>query len=453
MIDAFSENHLTILIKEMAISKANDIFGSIERNRDSVSNNHIELNETDNVPLNGKEKRKVRQSAKNSLFDGTNDVTEDKIGQLSLDIIVQALAKIHPELLDLESSMSVVFETCKLAFCTDRSELMWSNTVHAELERLRAEMNATGTTSNDQADSLLRNVRSYITAFEDPSCFATCCYMIQAKAKFLSYALQTTERISDEMKQQLTLDFFSGCCLDFAYRVTRYALRKNNVDDGIFSFGVLDDDADGFYTPIDLGHCSYTKIYLSCKTKRSDPIALLQEELPGSVGAALAQLWTLCGEEHYQRKIEAPKRSQKDVNFQPGNVDSFLAHLTENCLLICGLPFTNFDKKTEKKFLSVRRLHLMKLFHEATDVATSLDVAIMILYQITRNMVVSGPLLRGPVLALLTKERKVTVYAAAELVSLTGKLDHGAEEDSTSLDRLKEVVFLASKGSSCATSL
>jgi hypothetical protein len=86
-------------------------------------------------------------------------------------------------------------------------------------------------------------------------------------------------------------------------------------------------------------------------------------------------------------------------------------------------------------------------------VATSLDVAIMILYQITRNMVVSGPLLRGPVLALLTKERKVTDSAAAELVSLAGKLDHGAEEDSTSLDRLKEVIFLASKGSSCATSL
>jgi E3 UFM1-protein ligase 1 len=445
MVKAFTDEHLKLLINEMAISRAIELLRMAEPDVPSVAYDSIDVNGSNRMSsLTGKEKRKGRKSGKDSSPEDVF-ISSDDIGEFPIDGIVEALFELYPDLSHLESSSDVLRATCQKAFFTDDLESLWNASVRRELQ-LRVSDKKSVSGSIGQCVVAACGYKSIEIAFEDPGCFATSCYLIQAKAKFVLYALQFSDRISDEMKHQLKLDFLDTCCLDFVYRITRYALFKKNVEDGIFQFGPAECGTSTFYDPVDLVSSSYPKIFLSCLSKRNDALAILQEELPAGVGSALAKLWTLCGEAHFQRDKTRTDKNLSKIDAGVESVECFLSNARENCLIICGLPFATFDKKAEKKFLNSRRIRLVQLFDNANDISTALDFAIMILYQDCKNMVVSGTLLRGPVINLLSHERKVPEALSTELLSLTEKVERGEHVDLSAVVRLKELMASSAKG-------
>jgi E3 UFM1-protein ligase 1 len=446
MIDGFTKNNLPDLIKTFAKTRADELLSTTATEHES-GGGHTTNDEDGH--MTGKEKRKTRKASKSKHAEVDTEIQAVEYGTVSLDDLVKAVVEAHPDLSDADSSASVLAETCKLAFCTDKFDSLCGEAVRTELDRLRAEKKSSVSTCVSRIDTAIGDFSSVEAAFIDPGCFATSCYMIQAKAKFLVYACDSTEPLDDETKAALKRDFLTGCCADFTCRVTQYALVKNGVDEGIFSFWLDEVGATRFYAPVDLAVSSYGKVHLSCAAEkagqRRDPLPMLREELLGSAGVALARQWILCGGECYQGGVKPSSENDGEAYTRPGDVDAFLAHVRENCLAICGLPFSNLDKKSEKKFLNARRQRLAQLLDEATDAGTVLDLRIMLLYQLVKNMVVSGPLLRGPIVRMLAKERKVSESVSAELLDLADKLEKGEEIDAALLERVKDCALMKNK--------
>ena len=74
--------------------------------------------------------------------------------------------------------------------------------------------------------------------------------------------------------------------------------------------------------------------------------------------------------------------------------------------------------------LFARRQKLTQLLQREEDPGAVLDLTIMILYQQVKHVVVTGSLLRGPILSMLLEERKISdpvsdvLRALAEVCSL-----------------------------------
>jgi hypothetical protein len=322
-----------------------------------------------------------------------------------------------------------------LAFYTEAIEVIWLGAIQSELERLNNDTKASHSGSVNGSGINLDGFQNIQSAFEDSACFATCCYMLQAKAKFVSYAIDCTEPLTDESKQEIQRDFFAGCCRDFAYRVTQYALYRNNVDDGIISFSVEPNDRAIFYSPIDVCSNTYTTAHLSITSNQGDLYKVLKEELPSSIGLSLAQTWDFCD---HGTKSTSNSVSEAIVN-------DFLDHLRDNCLTYCGLPFAIYDKKAEKKFLATRRSQLMDSLEKATIMSDALDFTIMLLYQTLKNLVVSGPLLQGPIVQMLLAERKLSESVIGELRALITTADQESIVDSSMIERLKGLITTKNK--------
>jgi hypothetical protein len=98
----------------------------------------------------------------------------------------------------------------------------------------------------------------------------------------------------------------------------------------------------------------------------------------------------------------------------------------------CGLPFKKLDKKSEKKFLFARRQQLSQLIEQKqSDLQLLFDYTIMILFQQVKQVVVSGSLLRGPILDLLVEERKIPDEVSHLLRHVQEALAEGKEPEST----------------------
>lgn len=442
MVDEFAKNELPALMKQCASARANELLSSIGDGADEIGGGHVA--DDDDILPTGKEKRKTRKAAKSRHTEGAGEIQVPEYGTVSLDDIVRAVVEAHQDLSELDSPPNVLAEVCKLAFCPAGFETRCADAVRAELNRLQSERKASALKCASYTDVAFGDCRDTMAAFEDPSCFATACYVIQAKAKFLAYAVESADPLDGETKGALEREFLSGCCADLTSRVTQYALFKHDVDEGIFSFRSdgMDSGADKYFAPPDLAVRSFRKVYLSCAAekagRRCDPLQTLREELPGSAGVLLARQWILCGGECYQGGVKLALESNGEACTRPGNADAFLTHVRENCLTICGLPFANLDKKSEKKFLNGRRLRLTKLLEDAVDAGAALDLRIMLLYQLIKNIVASGPLLRGPILRLLARERKISDSVSDELLVLAARLENGEEIDQASVERLKD---------------
>ena len=115
-------------------------------------------------------------------------------------------------------------------------------------------------------------------------------------------------------------------------------------------------------------------------------------------------------------------------------MDGFLSYAEENCLTLCGLPYKKLDKKVEKSLLFSRKQQLNGLLASTdatTDPTKVLEYTIMILFQQVRSLIVTGSLLRGPILEALSKERKIPSSVAAALKLLNEMI----ENDSGSIDQ------------------
>ena len=397
-------------------------------------------------------KRKTKKSSKNAKAASaalTLSTTSDSIGSLPFVEIAKAIVEKYEDLTEYlsnqdkpdynneESSTSLLVKLCETAFDTEETRTRFSKDVLAELRRIVAAREAKARTSRTESASQIQNIEA---AFEDPACFASACFMIQVLHKFIQYA--TDAGLAQNIIDILEEEFLQGCCADFTSRITQYALFKNAVDAERFSFSAEssspEDASHLYYAPVDTVLLHYPTTYLSCQPdqdlKPREPLPLLRNVLPGTVGVSLARQWILCGGQVYRGGV----RQNEDGTFvRPGDVNGFLAHVEENCLSICGLPFKKLDKKSEKQLLFARREALIQRLGSETDPVIVLELTIMLLFQLVKNVVVSGSLLRGPILQLLNQERKISPAVAKELIDMAQKLQTGDTADAEQIERVR----------------
>jgi hypothetical protein len=284
MIQHFIKNRLFTVAKRCGTARAKELFTSYK--------SQTGLIESHDATLGGKVKRSNRKSTKALSEDDIDTLLQEK-GSFPFQELVKVLAEDYPDLLELMASPDILPEICKLAFHTDALEASWGCAIQTELQRLRNDSQTSRSLSVTENSSILDKSQSIESAFEDPACFATSCYMIQAKAKFVSHAMECTE-LSESMKLEIQRDYFSGCCRDFAYRVTQYAFYRNKISDERFSNYFVGLDSKSFYSPIDICSNSYGTVRFSSNTSRGELYTMLKDELPRGIGVSLAQTWDLC---------------------------------------------------------------------------------------------------------------------------------------------------------------
>jgi hypothetical protein len=416
------------LIESFSKTRAEELEGGFEAN--------------ENGPLVSKKKGKKRASLKSALPPG--DLIDDDV--VPIEDVIQAVVAAYPDLVEFaitreilaESSLAELF---RQAFYTEEFLSACESAVEAETQRLERERASTASRRKDGA----YRVQSVEAAFEDPGCFATACYLIQTLAKFVQYAVDSglSQTDVDALKQ----DMLNGPCADFTIRITQFCLYKHEVEDNMFSFQaykIEEEDSSGlpyFCSPVDSATRQFHPTFVSCEpdeeSKPRDPLPTLREVLPTSIGVSLARQWVLCGGDCYAGGIKLADDG-KSIFTRPGDFDEFRAHVEENCLLMCSLPFKKLDKKSEKNFLMERRKRLAHLLEETTVPQKVLELTVMILFQLSKNLVVTGSLLRGPILELLTKERKVAAEVAESLRELAESIEKGGDVDEALVERVKD---------------
>jgi hypothetical protein len=395
----------------------------------------------------GKDKRKAKRSSKQT------DQPSVDFGTVPIIDIARAVVDQHMALAEYLATAeesdedSALLSICETAFATENLQQVFQKYVQVEINRLVLARESTATTSRNESMS---KVQSIECAFEDAACFPTACYMIQEVRKFIEYAADSG---MDEVSlSKLKEVFLEGCCADFTSRLTQYCLFKNAIDMQPFSFRPesIETDEPGvplplYYGPVDVAVRSYNTICISKRPNidvdsreplpllhSREPLPLLRTILPGTVGVTLARQWVLCGGKCYEGGV-------KLSYVRPGDVEGFMAHVEENCLSVCGLPFKKLDKKKEKLFLACRRQCLCSLLQTENDAAIVLDLSVMLLFQLVKNMVAcfSAELLRGPILALLIRERKIPSSVAKDLTDLAKTLESGEKVDADLVDRVR----------------
>jgi hypothetical protein len=255
-------------------------------------------------------------------------------------------------------------------------------------------------------------------AFEDALCFPTACYVLQLQSKFLKHAVES--QLDENDIQALNTDMLAGFGAEFTSRLTQYALFRNLADANSLHFSTVNGGAPvAYFQPVNISCQRYPRICLSGNPPSVNPLRKLEQLLPSGVGPLVARQWALCGRECYAAGAQIVSEEEPNENVLD-RVTAFIAHVEESSLTICGLPFKRLDKKSEKATLSRRRAELVQLLALSTDMDLVIDVSIILCYQVVKNLFVSGPssILRGPVLRLLSQERKMSVDVLTALDSL-----------------------------------
>jgi hypothetical protein len=275
-------------------------------------------------------------------------------------------------------------------------------------------------------------------AFEDALCFPTACYVLQLQSKFLKHAVESP--LDENDIQALNTDMLAGFGTEFTSRLTQYALFRNLADANSLHFSMVNGGAPvAYFQPVSISCQRYPRICLSGNPPSVNPLRKLEQLLPSGVGPLVARQWALCGRECYTAGAQIVSEEEPNENVL-GRVTAFIAHVQESSLTICGLPFKRLDKKSEKTTLSRRRAELVQLLALSTDMDLVIDVSIILCYQVVKNLFVSGPssILRGPVLRLLSQERKMSADVLTALDSLIECARSGDLEEAT-LERVNIV--------------
>lgn len=78
------------------------------------------------------------------------------------------------------------------------------------------------------------------------------------------------------------------------------------------------------------------------------------------------------------------------------------------------------------------------MLQKTTDPGMVADLTIMLLFQQVKQVVVAGSLLRGPILSLLTEERKISEQVATALRSLVLSVEGNQSVDDLLLAAVKD---------------
>lgn len=320
-----------------------------------------------------------------------------------------------------EVQRDILIAACDKAFVTEENVKRFQNAIEAERKMAQSASKSTTMTSSLRRDPACR-VQSIKESFEATSCFATACYMIQKKWRFVQHA--TDAGCSDNDVQTLRKELLDGCCADLLCRLTQYCCFKNGVDMEQFSFGLP--PTPDFHAPVDTAVLRYRQVYFEC-SGGGPPLPVLRELLPSTAGKPLSTLWQLCGDSNFCSVHISGTESE--------SVEKFLDVLEESCLPICGLPFKQLDKKMEKKLLLARKERLHRALEQAIELSDVLDLTVMSLFQSVKGFVVSGTLLSSSILKLLSDERKVSAETAESLQALAQAI----EEKRTETDLVERV--------------
>jgi hypothetical protein len=310
-------------------------------------------------------------------------------------------------------------DMCRQILYTTSFQAACRLAVNAEVERLRSTKKASSVLSRKYGAAKVRSVES---SFEDS--FSELCQKLALYSKFLDFA-DASDAI-DVDTDVLRGAFLRGNCADFASRITQFCLFKNELEGDVFSFG--EDTAEAtegvptYCQPVVKSSRRNTLPYLSCLEDDDGehlhkPLPSLRKVLSGSLGVTLTRLWTHCGGDCYDGGAEIDTDGTV-LYVKPGSVSEFMSFVEENCLTICGLPFSKLNKKSEKQFLFARRQELTNALGSTSDGESVLELTIMLLFQQIRGLTASGPHLTGSILKLLCHEKKIPEAISALLVKL-----------------------------------
>lgn len=217
-----------------------------------------------------------------------------------------------------------------------------------------------------------------VKMFESPSCFDRLCFLIQLGHRFFKME-------KDQSSSHLIGDaFLNSCCLDFTRRLTEYILFKC----GVKGVQVVGKNLAPFGSPVDI---LMTKKFECCiqpvlyNGEQGTVLDILRTNFPNGLEVLLLKQWELC--------------SSSDP-------DLFVQFVQENTLTLCGIPFKMMDKKSEKSFLTTRKEYMMKLAKDNLPFEELLDLALLSILQLYKNLVPSGTP-RAVHLATLKKLKRV----------------------------------------------
>jgi len=323
-----------------------------------------------------------------------------------------------------------LYEFCRNALYTSNFKEKCSNANQAELDKIMKAKKGSSVGFRKQGATQIRSIES---SFEDKSCFAAACYLVQMLAK-VPQSLSNDYADKDGIASILERDFLNGCGSNFAKRITQYCLFKHEVEDEIFHFDATtsnvqsdSDESDLFYMPVDIARRSFRKTYLSCAPtddkQIQDPLAMLRDVLPGNVGVSLARMWILTGGENYDGGTKQTGNGTELI--RSGNVAAFLAHVEESCLSMCGIPFKLLDKKSEKSLMFARRKEITGLLEEASNPMDVLELTVMLLSQKIKGLLVCGNTLTGPIFSALVADKKIPEALTNKLLEAVSTLQQG----------------------------
>lgn len=453
LVEKIEEKHLSQLVQDFARAKAQELL------KDCNNDGDVELEDdptTSKRGSKGKANRGRGGNQQKTAHDGNDRI-------VPLPQVVEAIFDAYPffetvgsipestgwEEEDEDDEGGVtnwMIAFCRKAFYTPAFRKKCEHAVGAELKRLQSEKTSKATLSRKDAASKVRSVEA---AFE--KAFVTLCHVIQAQAKFITFA-SGSEFFDEESMETLAGEFLLGPCADLTSRITQQMLFKDEQDT-LFTFLNIEDcqskkekhqiGLPDFCVDVDIAARSHPRPFLSCPPPR-DPLSVLRESFSGNSGVALSRQWILCGGESYQggtiKVADEEDETEEILHIRPGNVDGFMSHIEENALALCGLPFKKLDKKSEKNLFFSRKQQLTALLLMATDPTIILDYTIMILFQQVRQLVVLGSLLRGPILSALCNERKIPESVGTALKTLQRAIESNgdAASDESFLSMIKK---------------
>lgn len=447
------DKHLSQLIQKHAKNRAAEIFQlQFELDEEDDENDDADgVGSGRKASKSAKSKRKGKNSKQNKK---NKDSKEDISNYLvPLSDIVSAIIDAYPVFQedamspedtkaenmkwedddDQLSDSILAAQFCRKAFYSEKLVEQCQRAVSAELQRLESEKNSKAKMSRKDAAAKVRSVEA---AFQDA--FITLCYLIQAQAKSIAF-FANLEDCFDEGSMEISKnEFLQGPCADLTSRITQHCLFQEEAhDDGMFTFvHPTQQDKNERNSSGLPRHCAdvattsrhYPESYLSSLPPR-EPLPVLRESFSGNTGIVLSKMWILCGGECYRggvRTISNDEEGVDSVHVRPGNVDTFLSFAAENCLTLCGLPYKKLDKKAEKSLLFARKQQLNSLL-ASTDAAADpicvLEYTVMILFQQVRSLIVSGSMLRGPIIEALSRERKIPDSVAKALILLNEMIE------------------------------
>jgi hypothetical protein len=401
------------------------------------------------------------KKGKSSKKSATSNRPKPAGSQAPLHVVANAILDAYPDLADIQESYGPlvanadkiplweiedendtetggpILDICRQTLYTSAFRDSCHLAVHAELERLRSTKKASSVLSRKDGAAKIRSVES---SFEES--FAGACHQLLLHSKLLDFVDASDADVDTEI---LRNDFLRSNAADFASRITQYSLFKNELEGDVFSFhsDILDEEpavgSPSYCQPINRGLRRFPHPYLSCIVdddgNQHKPLPTLRKVLSGSLGIALARLWSHCGGASYDGGVGVNEDGTDYV--KPGNTNEFMCFVEEHCLSICGMPYTKLNKKTEKQYIFARRQELTAALEATSDPADVLELSIMLLFQQLRGLIVAGPHLKGPILQLLCQEKKLPEPVAALLRELAEQCQQDVTVDEALVAKMK----------------